>query len=131
MLSTKSPADPTERGSATAEFTMVSTLLVLLAMAVLQLGLMIHVRNTVIDAASAGARLGALHDRTAEDGAERTARLIESSVASRYAEGIGYEYEYAEEGRILRITVQAQVPLFGLLPGVHETEVSGSAYEFE
>lgn len=110
---------------------MVSALLVLLAMAVLQLGLMIHVRNTLIDAASTGARLGALHDRTAEDGADRTARLIESSVASRYAGDIGYEYEHVEEGRVLRITVRAQIPLFGLLPGVGETEVNGSAYEFE
>lgn len=110
---------------------MVSALLVLLAMAVLQLALMIHVRNTLIDAASAGARLGALHDRTAEDGADRAASLIESSIASRYAEDIGYEYEHLEDGRVLRITVRAQVPVLGILPGVRETEVSGSAYELD
>jgi len=120
-----------ERGAATSEFVMVSALLVLLSFAILQLTLVVHVRNTLVDAASSGARFGVLEDRTAADGVERTRALIESSISSRYAEGVGYEYVDQAEGQILRITVQAQVPLVGMLPGVSNVEVTGSAYEFE
>ncbi|WP_237704731.1 TadE/TadG family type IV pilus assembly protein [Nesterenkonia sp. F] len=61
-----------ERGAATAEFTMVAALLALLFVLTLQLAVLVHVRNTLIDAASTGARFGALDDRSAEDGVART-----------------------------------------------------------
>lgn len=120
-----------DRGAATAEFAMVSALLVLLSFAILQLTLMVHVRNTLIDAASTGARFGVLEDRTASDGVQRTQDLIESSISARYAQGVGYEYVPEPEGQTLRITVQAQVPVLGLFPGVGSLEVTGSAYDFE
>lgn len=119
-----------ERGSATAEFVMVSALLVLLTLLIIQLAVFIHVRNTLIDAASTGARLGVLHDRTAQDGAQRTAELITGSVSEQYAEDISYEYVPADEGRMLRVTVRAQIPLLGTYLGAGELEVTGSAYEF-
>nr|WP_274617475.1 TadE/TadG family type IV pilus assembly protein [Nesterenkonia sp. AY15] len=120
-----------DRGAATAEFTMVSALLVLLSFALLQLTLMVHVRNTLIDAASTGARFGVLEDRTAGDGVQRTRTLIESSISSRYAQDVGYEYLAQPEGQTLQITVQAQVPVLGLFPGVGSLEVTGSAYDFD
>lgn len=127
-----SPADrPDEQGSATAEFTMVAALLALLFLAVLQIAGMIHVRNTLIDAASTGARFGALADRSAEDGVARTEELISGSVSDRYAQEITYEYMDEPEGRTLRITVDARVPVLVIGPGVGELEVTGSAYEFE
>ncbi|PRZ14540.1 TadE-like protein [Nesterenkonia sandarakina] len=110
---------------------MVSALLVLLSFAILQLTLMVHVRNTLIDAASTGARFGVLEDRTASDGVQRTQDLIESSISARYAQGVGYEYVPEPEGQTLRITVQAQVPVLGLFPGVGSLEVTGSAYDFD
>lgn len=120
-----------ERGAATAEFVMVSALLVLLAVLIIQLALFIHVRNTLIDAASAGARLGVLHDRTPEDGVQRTAELIGGSVSAEHAEDISYAYVPSGEGQMLRITVRSQVPLLGTSLGAGELEVSGSAYEFD
>lgn len=120
-----------ERGAATAEFTMVAALLVLLTLAVIQLTTFVHVRNTLIDAASTGARFGALHDRTAEDGVDRTRSLIASSVAEDHAEEVSYTYLEAEEGRTLRITVRAGVPLMGIGPGMGTLEVQGRAYEFD
>ncbi|MET0782884.1 MAG: TadE/TadG family type IV pilus assembly protein, partial [Leifsonia flava] len=65
-----------ERGSAVVEFTLVSVLLTTLALAVVQLALALHVRNTVIDAAAEGARYAALADNTLADGEERTRMLI-------------------------------------------------------
>ena len=120
-----------ERGSATAEFVMVSALLVLLTVLIIQLAVFVHVRNTLIDAASTGARLGVLHDRTAQDGTQRAAELITSSVSEQYAEDISYEYVPADEGQMLRVTVRTQVPLLGTYLGAGELEVTGSAYEFD
>jgi len=120
-----------ERGSATAEFTMISALLLGLCLVVVQIAGMVHVRNTLIDAASTGARFGALHDRTADDGLDRTRELISSSVSGRYAENVTYDYSESAQGRTLRITVRAQYPLLGLFAGVGDLEVSGSAYEFD
>ncbi|WP_044493060.1 TadE family protein [Nesterenkonia massiliensis] len=120
-----------EQGSAPAEFTMVAGLLVMLCLIVIQFAGMIHVRNTLIDAASTGARFGALADRTAEDGVERTQQLITSAVSGRYVQDISHSYSSENgEGRILEIRVRAQVPVLGVLGGLGEVEVSGSAYEF-
>ena len=47
-------------------------LLTLLATGVLQLAVVLHVRATLVDCASEGARLGALADRSPADGAART-----------------------------------------------------------
>ena len=49
-----------EEGSAVAEFSLVGVLLTALLLAVVQLALALHVRNTVLDAAAEGARYAAL-----------------------------------------------------------------------
>lgn len=110
---------------------MIAALLVALCLAVVQIAGMVHVRNTLIDAASAGARFGALQDRTAEDGVARTRELISSSVSARYAEEVSYDYSDSPQGRTLRVTVAAQYPVLGVLGGVGDLQVSGSAYEFD
>lgn len=120
-----------EQGSATAEFTMIAALLIILCLTAIQIAGMIHVRNTLIDAASTGARFGALHDRAAEDGVERTRELIASSISADYTSDISYTYTDADHGRSLRITVRAQYPVLGVFGQVGEMEVTGSAYEFD
>lgn len=110
---------------------MIAGLLLALSLAVVQIAGMIHVRNTLIDAASTGARFGSLHDRTADDGLARTRELISASISGQYAENITYDYLDAAEGRTLRITVRAQYPVLGVLGGLGELEVRGNAYEFE
>ena len=69
-----------DRGAAVAESTMVMTLVVLLFAALLQAGVVIHTRNVMIDAASAGARYGALADRSPEDGVQRARELLSAGV---------------------------------------------------
>ncbi|HAY87138.1 MAG TPA: pilus assembly protein TadE, partial [Micrococcus luteus] len=69
-----------DRGAAVAESTMVMTLVVLLFAALLQAGVVIHTRNVMIDAASAGARYGALADRNPEDGVQRARELLSTGV---------------------------------------------------
>lgn len=64
-----------DRGSAVAEFVMVSALVVVLGMGVFQLGLVVHVRNTLIAAAAEGARFGARADAAPGEGGRPHPRL--------------------------------------------------------
>ena len=77
-----------DAGSAVAEFVLVSALLALVFAALLQIGLALHVRNTVVDSAIAGARMAAAADRSEADGAQHTATLIAAAVNERYAQDI-------------------------------------------
>lgn len=117
-----------EQGSATAEFSMIAALLVVLFMVTVQIAGMIHVRNTLIDAASTGARFGALEDRTAQDAVDRTGQLISASVSANYAQDITFHYAEADHGQALTVTVRSQYPVLGIFGGIGEMEVSGHAY---
>src|SRR5262245_27245939 len=74
-----------DRGSAVVEFALVSVILTLLTLAVLQLALALHVRNTVLDAAAEGARFGALADNGPREGVRRTDELITQALGAGYA----------------------------------------------
>jgi Flp pilus assembly protein TadG len=115
------------RGSAPAEFAMVAALLTVLTLPVIQLGLALHVRNTVLDAAAEGARFAALADTGLGDGADRTRDLIDTALGARYAVDIS-----ASEGRYLGhpaaiVTVRAPLPLIGLVGIDGALEVTGRA----
>jgi Flp pilus assembly protein TadG len=114
-------------GSALAEFTIVAALLTVLTLSVLQLGLALHIRNTLLDAAAEGARHGSMTDNGAQSGAARTRELITIAIGSGYASDVS-----ASEGNHLgqpaiSVTVRAPLPLIGLI-GVDEAlEVTGHA----
>ncbi|MFC5426373.1 TadE/TadG family type IV pilus assembly protein [Brevibacterium otitidis] len=116
-----------DAGVAVAEFVMVSALLSLVFLAVIQLGLALHVRNTVIDSAVAGARLAARPDATGQQGAELTAQLISTSVSSRYADRIEVDYGRHSGEDIVTVTVTTPVPVIGLLGPTGTWELSGRA----
>jgi len=67
---------------------MVSGLLCLLFLAVFQLGLALHIRNTLISCASEGARYGARANATPQDGVARARQLIRASLTDRYADNV-------------------------------------------
>lgn len=115
-----------ETGSAPAEFVMVSALLVLLALGVLQLGLALHVRNTLVDAASEGARFGALADNSPVDGADRARDLITAALGPQYAQDVSTSTSSYLGVPALVVTVRAPLPLVGLL-GPTALEVAGHA----
>jgi len=116
-----------ERGSAPAEFVMVAALLTLLTLAVLQLGLALHVRNTVLDAAAEGARYGALADNTLADGASRTRDLITAAIGAGYAGDVTASAGSYLQHPAVSVTVRTPLPLIGLI-GIDEgLEVTGHA----
>jgi Flp pilus assembly protein TadG len=102
------------------EFVLVSVLVVALVAALIQLTLALHVRNTLIDSASEGARHAALLGSSPGDGAARTRELIGMTLSARYAEDVTAAVVPAEDGELVRVTVRAPLPVLGLLgpPGV-------------
>ncbi|WP_331461479.1 MULTISPECIES: TadE family protein [unclassified Arthrobacter] len=109
------------------DFVMVGALVSLMFMAVIQLALVLHVRNTLIDAAASGARYGALADRSPADGAERTSGLIEGALGGEYAADVRSSETVVDGVRMLEITVGAPLPVIGLIGPQDGIEVSGHA----
>ncbi len=116
-----------EEGSAVVEFVFVSALLLFLVLGVLQLALVLHVRNTVQDAAAEGARWAALADSSLAQGHTRTRALIEMAVGAQYARDIqtGYDMWLGQPATV--VTVRAPLPLLGLWGPSRLLEVSGHA----
>jgi Flp pilus assembly protein TadG len=105
-----------ESGSAVADFAMVAGLLSLLFLAIFQLGLALHIRNTLIACASEGARYGARADATPQDGEKRARELIRASLPDRYAEAVHAVSSTTAEGiQVVRLDVNAPLPVIGPL----------------
>lgn len=114
-----------DEGAAIVEFVSVAALLTVLFLGVLQLALVTHVRNTLVDCAGEGARYGGLSDRSVTDGAERTRLLITSALGPRYAEQVSATYISADGLAVVQVEVTAPVPVVGLLPGAGTVTVVG------
>ncbi len=122
-----------ERGSAVVDFALVGGLLTLLFLSLVQLALLVHVRNTLVDCAAEGARYGARADRDAVDAIERTRGLVASELSARYADRIGGRISarhIANGGaRVVEVRLTAPLPVVGLAGPSGVLTVSGHAYE--
>ena len=116
-----------ESGSAVAEFVMVGALLTVLTLSVIQLGLVLLIRNTVLDAAAEGARFAALADNGLVDGVERTTQLVTVALGPSYATDVSASYGSYLGHPAAIITVRAPLPLIGLIGLENGLEVDGHA----
>lgn len=116
-----------ERGNATAEFVMVSALVVLLFLGVLQVAFALFTHNVLQDAASQGARYGAMLDKTPADGEERTYDLLYSVLPRHYSATVTSSVTQWQGVDAVQITVVAPVPLLGPFGVAAQWEVSGHA----
>jgi Flp pilus assembly protein TadG len=107
--------DVRERGSAVAEFVLVSALLVALFLGVVQLALALHVRVLVVDAAAEGARVAARTDRDLAAGAARTRDLLATALDERYARDVSVRETVRDGLPVVEVTVRAPLPVVGLL----------------
>lgn len=107
---------------------MVTALVVMLFAALLQAGIVIHTRNVMIDAASAGARYGALADRTPEQGAQRAQEVLDSSLPGSPSVTITAGAVERDGVPLVQVTVSGSLPAAGFLPGPVPLTVSGHAY---
>lgn len=109
------------------DFTLVGALLTLLFVAVVQFALVLHVRNTLVDCASSGARYGALADRSPSAGAQRTRELIAADLSPAYASEVTAGREpYAGLDTVV-VRVRGTLPLIGLFGVGGNLSVEGHA----
>lgn len=106
---------------------MVGTLLTVLTLAVIQLGFALLIRNTVMDAASEGARFAALADNGLSDGVARTKNLITVALGPSYAQEVSAAYGSYLGHPSTTVSVTAPLPLIGLIGIDHGLEVEGHA----
>jgi len=116
-----------ERGSAVVDFVLVGGLLTMFFLAIIQLALVLHVRNTLIDAAASGARYGTLADRGADDARRRTGELIGTALSNDFAQDIQTREVTFQGLRTLEVTVKAPMPVIGLIGPRDMLEVKGHA----
>ncbi|TDT82503.1 TadE-like protein [Arthrobacter sp. AG258] len=116
-----------ERGSAVVDFVLVGGLLTMFFLAIIQLTLVLHVRNTLIDAAASGARYGTLADRNSADAEERTRSLIGTALNPGFAEQVSTREVDLQGMRTLEVTVRSPLPVIGLIGPREMLEVKGHA----
>lgn len=110
-----------------AELSLVAVLLTALTLAVVQLALALHVRNTALDAAAEGARYAALAGSSAGAGAERTRELIGSALSADFADDVTASTTTRGGVPVVEVTVRAPLPLIGLFGPPRSLEVRGHA----
>ena len=108
---------------------MVSSLVLLLGIGVFQLGLLLHVRNTLVACAAEGARAGARADATSADAVTRTRSLITQSLSAEYAGQVSAHQAGTGEGiQVVEVSVTAPTPVIGLLGPTGTMSVTGRAF---
>ena len=127
----RSRADADEHGSAVVDFVLALVVLVPLVLGIVQVGLVLHVRNTLTNAASEGARYAATLDRGPADGVARTRQQVAGAISERFAREVAATPVAVGGVPGVRVTVAAEVPPLGLWgPGVR-LEVAGHAVSEE
>lgn len=116
-------------GSAVVDFVLVLLVLVPLFLGIIQVALVLHVRNTLTSAASEGARYAATVDRPIEAGVARTRQQIAGAIAARFASDVTARPVQVRGVPGVRVDVVAEVPPLGLWGPAVELSVSGHAIE--
>lgn len=120
------PRWKSDDGTATVEFALVAPLLLLVALAVLQLALALHVRGVLIGAATEGARLAALAGGDADTGRQRTERILAETIAGTAVRETQVRIDRTGPVPVAAVDVTVDLPLVGLL-GPTPMTVTGRA----
>ncbi|XVX21489.1 TadE/TadG family type IV pilus assembly protein [Actinomycetota bacterium] len=107
---------------------MVSALVMVVFLAVVQLGFILHVRNTLISCASEGARYGARVDSSPADGARRARELVSATLPDSYAESISAHQGSAGGVAVVTVEVSAPFPVVGAIGPGGRMHVQGRAF---
>ncbi|MFY9330542.1 MAG: TadE/TadG family type IV pilus assembly protein [Candidatus Nanopelagicales bacterium] len=115
-----------DRGSAVTEFALVTPLLLLVALSVIQLILVLHVRSTLTAAAAEGARTAALSGSALKAGEARTKQVLDQAIGGSDAIVSASRVQVSGSPAI-RVRVTAALPLFGML-GPEVLTVEGHSF---
>lgn len=121
----------TERGSAVVDFALVGGLVVVVALAMVQLALGLHVRNVLTDAAGEGARRAALSGGTADEASARVHALTDAALSDGYVESVQVGTAEVDGMQVIEVRVTAPLPVLGLLGPGGSLEVTGHAVSEE
>ena len=103
-----------QHGAAVVDYVLVVVVVVPLFLGIMQLALVLHVRNTLTSAASEGARYAATADRSLADGAARTRQQISGALAARFAQDVVARPATVSGAAGVEVAVTASVPPLGL-----------------
>jgi hypothetical protein len=106
---------------------LVGGLVTVLFVAILQLTLVLHVRNTLVDCAGEGARYGALAGNDAGDAATRTRALLAQSLSPRFAGEVTARRVERSGLELVEVEVRAPLPVVGLIGSAGSVTVRGHA----
>ena len=104
-----------DRGSAVVEFALVTPLLLLVALAVLQVTLALHVRATLTAAAAEGARAGALAGSALTVAESRTRDVLADALGGDAAQDVDASRTSLDGVEVVRVRITARLPLLGTL----------------
>jgi Flp pilus assembly protein TadG len=119
------PAD--ERGSAPAEFVLCAVLLVALVLGVLQVGAVLLVRNTALDAVAEGARWAAIAGNGDADGVERARQVLTDSLGPAYATTVSATRTVWHDQPATEVRAVLPLPVTGVAGPPAAIEVTGHA----
>lgn len=115
-----------DRGAAVVDFVLVGSLLTVLFAALLQLALVLHVRNTLIAAAAEGARAAAVSG-DADVGRARTESVAREALSGNLVQGVTVDRVVSGSVPLVQVQVTARLPLVGLLGVPRALSVTGSS----
>ncbi len=116
-----------QRGSAVVDIVLVMVVLVPLVLGIIQVALVMHVRNTLAAAASEGARYAATQGASPGAGVARTRTQIDAGISGDFARDIAVRRVVLGGVPTVEVVVRARVPALGLGgPGV-DLVVAGHA----
>lgn len=116
-----------ESGSAVVEFTLVCLVLIPLVLGIIQVGLCLHVRNTLASATSEGARTAARDGATLLDGTQAAQNRIADTLAGGYVADVTGRPTVVDGVPGVEVRASAVVPALGLFGPAVTIEVSGRA----
>lgn len=118
-----------QRGAAVVDFVLVLVVVLPLFLGIVQLALVLHVRNTLVSAASEGARYAATADRPLSAGVAKTRQQVSAAIAGRFAEEVTVAPAVVRGAPAVRVSVTAEVPALGLWGPAVRLVATGHAVE--
>ncbi len=100
-----------------------------LVLGIAQVGLVLHVRNTLTAAASDGARAAAPWGATPAEGVERARELIRGGLADHYADHVTATTTSLGGVPATEVVVRAHIPALGILGPSIELTAEGHAVQ--
>jgi Flp pilus assembly protein TadG len=97
------------------EFVVVVPVLLLVVLAVIQIGLALHVRATLVSAAAEGARVAAVSGGDGAAGVRRTREILGSTIALTVVEAVTARSVVVSGISTVDVEIDARLPLVGLL----------------